>query len=111
MMSIIQYTNSSDNEWEQITDGVEKKILRAGAGETRVLIRISAGRSFPTHFHEVPDEVSVLQGIYVDPQVEEGKQFGPGSYLYYPAGTEHQATSPNGCEILVWNKKEHNGNQ
>lgn len=107
MVSKIQYANSADIEWEQVTEGVEKKVLRAEAGETRVIIRIGEGKSFPTHFHKVPDEVLVLKGIYVDPQVKDGYQFGPGAYLYYPAGTEHQATSPSGCEILVWNKKEH----
>lgn len=105
IMSKVQFTESSDNEWEQVTEGVEKKILRAESGENRMLIRIEAGKRFPTHFHEVPDEVYVLEGTYVDPQVEEGRQFGPGSYLYYPAGTDHNATSPSGCEILVWNKK------
>jgi quercetin dioxygenase-like cupin family protein len=46
-----------------------------------------------------------MEGTYVDPFVEQGKELGPGSYLYYPAGTEHNATSPSGCTILVWNTK------
>lgn len=105
-MAKIDYRIGPHQDWEKVIDGVEKKVLRAEAGETRVLIRIAAGKSFPAHFHDFPDEVFVLQGIYVDPQIEEGKQFGPGSYLYYPAETEHQATSPSGCEILVWNNKK-----
>lgn len=102
----IKYVENSYQDWEQVADGVEKKILRAEAGETRVLIRIAAGKSFPKHFHEVPDEVLVVDGIYVDPQIEKCKHFGPGSYIHYAAGTEHHATSPSGCTILVWNKKE-----
>ena len=39
----------------------------------------------------------------MDPAVENGKKFGAGSYLYYPPGTEHNATSPSGRTILVWN--------
>lgn len=104
-MAYIEYKTGPHQDWEQVIEGVEKKILRAELGETRVLLRIGAGKNFPSHFHDVPDEVFVVKGIYVDPQVEQGKEFGPGSYLYYPAGTEHHAFSPSGCEILVWNKK------
>lgn len=68
-----------------------------------MLITIAAGRSYPHHSHKVPDEVFVVEGVYVDPYVEGGKEFHVGSYLYYPAGTGHRATSPTGCTILVWN--------
>jgi hypothetical protein len=44
-----------------------------------------------------------MERIYVDPTVEGGKEFGLGCYLYYPVGTKHNATSPTGCNILVWN--------
>jgi hypothetical protein len=60
------------------------------------------GKHTPVN-HAVPDEVFVMEGTYVDPGVEGGKEFSPGSYLYYPAGIEHHATSPYGCMILVWN--------
>jgi anti-sigma factor ChrR (cupin superfamily) len=86
---------------------VEKIVLRSMPGEIRVLIKIAAGKAYPKHAHSVPDEVFVVDGIYVDPDVEEGKRFGAGSYLYYPAGTEHNATSPTGCTILVWNSNVH----
>ena len=91
--------------WETYSEGVEKQVLRAEGGESRVLLRIAAGQGYPVHAHAVPDEVFVVEGIYVDPGVAQGRAFGPGSYLYYPAGTEHQATSPTGCTILVWSTK------
>ncbi|MFD3003602.1 cupin domain-containing protein [Pontibacter toksunensis] len=102
-MSHIDYTDGAAPHWENVSEGVEKIVLRARPGENRVLLRIAPGKGYPKHAHSVPDEVFVMDGIYVDPGVEEGREFGAGSYLYYPAGTEHNATSPTGCTILVWN--------
>ncbi len=102
-MTTIAAVNPSDLTWETVTEGVEKCMLRSLPGEKRTLIRIGAGRAFPVHAHSVPDEVFVVDGVYVDPQVENGKAFESGAYLYYPVGTEHHATSPSGCTILVWN--------
>lgn len=102
-MKNINYTEAFGQPWETVTEGVERTILRAEPGENRVLIKIGAGRAYPHHSHSTPDEVFVVEGTYVDPGVEGGKEFGPGSYLYYPPGTEHNATSPTGCTILVWN--------
>jgi anti-sigma factor ChrR (cupin superfamily) len=104
-MAEVNFQDSNVQSWETVADGVEKITLRAEGGENRVLLRIAAGKGYPKHAHSVPDEVFVMEGIYADPYVEDGKEFGPGSYLYYPAGTEHNATSPTGCTILVWNTK------
>ena len=91
--------------WENYSEGIEKQVLRAAEGESRVLLRVAAGHGYPVHVHAVPDEVFVMAGTYVDPGVEQGRAFGPGSYLRYPAGTEHRATSPTGCTILVWSTR------
>jgi anti-sigma factor ChrR (cupin superfamily) len=102
-MSQIDYIDGIVQNWETVTDGVEKIVLRSKPGENRVLLKIAAGKGYPKHDHSVPDEVFVMHGVYVDPYVEQGKEFAAGSYLYYPAGTKHNATSPSGCTILVWN--------
>lgn len=102
-MIAIEATDSAQLAWQPVSEGVEKQILRSKPDENRVLIRIGAGRSYPDHAHNVPDEVFVVDGQYVDPQVEGGRVFEAGSYLYYPPGTVHHATSPTGCTILVWN--------
>jgi anti-sigma factor ChrR (cupin superfamily) len=104
-MPDVAYADGADDNWEAIFDGVEKKVLRAENGESRVLLRIAPGKGYPVHGHSVPDEVFVMDGVYVDPGVEGGRTFGPGSFLYYPVGTEHNATSPTGCTILVWSNK------
>ncbi len=100
-MSKIDYIDGTVQDWETVADGVEKIVLRSKPGENRVLLKIAAGKSYPKHTHSVPDEVFVMHGVYVDTYVEQGKEFGPGSYLYYPAGTEHNTTSTTGCTILV----------
>jgi quercetin dioxygenase-like cupin family protein len=93
-MSLIEYIDSAEQKWETVTEGSRKNsTYDAKPGENRVLLRIAAGKGYPKHGHSVPDEVFVMEGIYVDPHVEGGKEFGPGSYLYYPAGTEHNATT------------------
>jgi quercetin dioxygenase-like cupin family protein len=92
--------------WEQVSEGVTRTILRAEPGEKRVLINIAAGCTYPYHAHATPDEVFVVAGTYYDPGVENGRPFAAGSYVYYPPGTEHRASSPSGsdgCTILVWN--------
>lgn len=105
-MTHVDYVDGAVDTWEAFSEGVDKLVLRAEGGRSRVLLRIAAGRGYPRHAHAVPDEVFVVAGTYVDPGVEQGRAFGPGSFLYYPAGTEHQATSPTGCTILVWSTKK-----
>lgn len=99
----VEYVSSENLQKVQVSEGVEKVVLRAKPGENRVLITIAAGKTYPHHSHSVPDEVFVVSGVYTDPGVENGREFGAGSYLYYPVGTVHGASTPTGCTILVWN--------
>ena len=103
----VQATPPAAQQWETVSEGITRTLLRAEPGEKRVLIRIEAGRTYPPHAHATPDEVFVVAGTYCDPGVENGRPFAAGSYLYYPPGTEHRAGSPagsDGCTILVWNE-------
>lgn len=102
----VEVTPPLSQTWESISEGITRTILRAAPGEKRVLIEIAAGCTYPHHAHATPDEVFVVAGTYCDPGVENGRAFPAGSYLYYPPGTEHRASSPansEGCTILVWN--------
>jgi quercetin dioxygenase-like cupin family protein len=95
-MTTVEFRELPTQTWEQVSEGVERTVLRAAPGEKRVLITIAAGQTYPQHAHATPD----------DPGVENGREFPAGSYLYYPPGTEHRASSPGGsagCTILVWN--------
>lgn len=105
-MTTVEFSEAPTQHWEQVSEGVTRTILRAEPGEKRVLIKIAAGYTYPHHAHATPDEVFVVAGTYCDPGVEDGRAFAAGSYLYYPPGTEHRASSPadsEGCTILVWN--------
>lgn len=104
-MNHIQYIDSQTESWKTVTEGVEMLVLRAEPGENRVLLRLAPGKGYPVHSHSVAEEVFVLDGTYVDPDADKDKAYGPGSYLYYPADTQHNATSPTGCTFLVINAK------
>lgn len=103
-MTIIHHINSHTESWKEVKEGVEMLVLRAVPGENRVLLRLAPGAAYPQHKHTVAEEVFILEGIYVDPDVSE-KEYGPGSYLYYAPGSDHHATSPTGCTFLVMNAK------
>jgi anti-sigma factor ChrR (cupin superfamily) len=105
-MTSVTVQESAAQTWETVSEGVTRTLLRAKPGEKRVLIKIEAGRTYPQHSHNTPDEVFVVAGTYCDPGVENGRAFAAGAYLYYPPSTEHRASSPagsEGCTILVWN--------
>lgn len=105
-MTQIHHIDSENTRWETISEGIERLILRSEPGENRILLRLGAGVGYPkhTHAHE-GDEVFVLAGTYVDPDDNPDQEYGPGSYLYYPPGTNHYATSPTGCTFMVINAK------
>lgn len=105
-MTPVEVIENQAQTWRIVSEGIEMTTLRLQPGEKRVLIKIGPGKTFPSHAHATPDEVFVVAGTYCDPGVEDGRPFAAGSYLYYPPGTEHHASSPagsEGCTILVWN--------
>jgi anti-sigma factor ChrR (cupin superfamily) len=103
-MTTIHHIDSNAAAWKTVSEGVEMLTLRAVPGENRVLLRLAPGKAYPRHKHTVAEEVFIIEGTYVDPDVSE-KEYGPGSYLYYAPGGEHNATSPTGCTFLVMNAK------
>jgi anti-sigma factor ChrR (cupin superfamily) len=104
-MTTIHHIDSHAESWKTVTEGVEMLVLRAEPGENRVLLRLAAGKGYPRHKHTVAEEIFVIDGIYVDPDVDKEKEYGPGSYLYYSPHSDHNATSPTGCTFLVMNAK------
>lgn len=95
-------TNTSE-EWKTISDGVEQLVLRLEPGEEgRFLVRFAKGKGYPKHRHPDVEEVFVIEGIYSD----MGKDYGAGSYLYYPPNSVHAPISPSGCTIMVMSHKK-----
>lgn len=93
--------DSTTAAWKAVSEGVEMLTLRSEPGANRVLLRLAPGKSYPTHHHSVAEEVYVIEGVYED----MGRRFGPGSYLYYPPESVHNAFSSDGCTFLVINNK------
>jgi quercetin dioxygenase-like cupin family protein len=101
-MNDLKYIDSNTSEWKVISDGVEQLVLRLEPGEGRFLVRFAPGKGYPKHRHPAVEEVFVLEGTYLD----MGKEYGAGSYLYYPPNSVHAPISPSGCTIMVISQKK-----
>jgi len=93
--------NSEEMEWEE-TDSYPqetlRKILRKEGGARSFLLKLPANFHMDAHTHAYSEQHFVLGGEYE----AEGKKWGPGSYHYIPARTDHGPyTSENGAVILV----------
>lgn len=80
--------------------GVQRKPLaRAGAesGHATSIVRYAAGSAFATHTHPGGEEILVLDGIFSDEQGD----YGPGTYLRNPPGSQHAPFSKTGCTLFV----------
>ncbi|MDP6707794.1 MAG: cupin domain-containing protein [Alphaproteobacteria bacterium] len=80
--------------------GVERRMLeREGAetGRATTIVRYAAGSHFSSHVHAGGEEFLVLEGVFSD----EYGDFGPGTYVRNPVGSEHRPHSRDGCIIFV----------
>ncbi|HEV2122178.1 MAG TPA: cupin domain-containing protein [Chloroflexota bacterium] len=100
-MEKFAHIDSATAAWQTFSEGVQMLALRSEPGANRVLLRFAPGKGCPTHHHGMAEEVYVIEGVYED----MGQRFGPGSYLYYPPGSVHNAFSTTGCTFLVINAK------
>jgi anti-sigma factor ChrR (cupin superfamily) len=80
--------------------GVERKMLeRDGKEVARAtsLVRFASGASFPSHRHDLGEEILVLAGVFSD----DGGDFGAGAYLRNPPASAHAPWSDEGCLLFV----------
>jgi quercetin dioxygenase-like cupin family protein len=88
-------------EWvDSPSRGVQRKMLdRDGAEVARAtsIVRYAPGSSFPTHQHELGEEIFVLDGDFHD----EAGSHGPGTFIRNPPGSSHAPGSVNGCTLFV----------
>lgn len=81
-------------------NGVERKPLareQAESGHATSIVRYAPGSHFPSHFHPGGEEVFVLDGTFSD----ESGDYGPGSYLRNPPGSQHSPFSQEGCTLFI----------
>ena len=61
------------------------------------MIRMEAGTVTTTHVHTLREEYLILEGDVVE---SDGTVLGPGDYVIYEPGTEHNSRTVNGCLII-----------
>ncbi|KZZ06510.1 cupin, partial [Oleiphilus sp. HI0078] len=88
-------------EWDKSpAAGVWRKPLEREAkesGHTTSIVMYEPGSSFSEHFHPMGEEIFVLEGVFSD----ETGDFGAGTYIRNPPGSNHAPFSKQGCVILV----------
>lgn len=79
-------------------EGVDLKILMEDkeTGLMTALTRFAPGAKLPDHEHTELEQTWVLEGSLAD---HEGVATA-GNYVWRPAGSRHDAYSPNGCIAL-----------
>jgi anti-sigma factor ChrR (cupin superfamily) len=78
--------------------GVETKTLFIDkqTGSVTALIRLAPGARLPDHEHPLAEQSLVLEGELVD---DDGR-CSAGNFVWRPAGSRHEAWSPEGCLVL-----------
>lgn len=66
-------------------------------------MRMDPGSETIFHFHQGVEEFFVLEGDLID---DDGTMFGPGDFVSYEPGSQHNSRSKTGCVLLVceWGK-------
>ncbi|MDZ7870675.1 MAG: cupin domain-containing protein [Rheinheimera sp.] len=80
--------------------GVQRKPLSRGgaeSGHATSLVCYAAGSHFKAHPHPGGEEILVLDGVFSD----EHGDYGPGTYLRNPPGSQHAPFSREGCLLFV----------
>lgn len=88
-------------EWvDSPLPGVQRRMLErdgAESGRATSIVRYAPGSAFASHVHPGGEEYLVLDGVFSD----EYGDFGPGTYVRNPVGSEHRPHSADGCTIFV----------
>jgi anti-sigma factor ChrR (cupin superfamily) len=68
-------------------------------GQGCYLMRMQPGAVTIAHEHQGMEEFLVLEGDLVD---SDGTVFGPGDFISYEAGTNHNSWTGGGCLLAVF---------
>jgi len=77
-------------------------LVKGEAGEPSVaVLSYAAGAAVPRHRHSGLETILVLDGV----QSDDSGDYGVGSAVFNPPGTEHAVWSEHGCVVLIqWNR-------
>ncbi len=95
----ITYVEPDATEWFEFRPGSRWQILfeDPSTGQRAVLVEWEPGYSMgAVDCHERDEVVFVLAGTFV----QDGRACGPGTYIHHWAGSQHQASTPDGCKFL-----------
>jgi len=88
-------------DWQQSPSPlVQRRLLERDGGEVAratSIVRYEPGAAFPSHQHDLGEEIFVLDGTLSD----ELGDYGPGTYLKNPPGSSHAPFSKEGCTLFV----------
>ena len=76
-----------------------KRLARSDeeGGHVTSIVKYEKGASFTAHKHPIGEEILVLEGVFSD----ETGDYGPGTYIRNPPGSQHTPFSKEGCTIFV----------
>ena len=60
--------------------------------------KFPAGFKAPLHYHTYATKIVVIKGAYT----LNGKKYGPGSYVYVPAGVKHESGGVDDSETIFF---------
>jgi mannose-6-phosphate isomerase-like protein (cupin superfamily) len=82
-----------------VSDGVYQHDLsyNRDSGHGMYLIRMEPGTETTRHVHSMREEYLILEGDVVE---SDGTVLGPGDYVIYEPGTEHNSRTVNGCRVI-----------
>lgn len=72
-------------------------------GPSGVLLKMPAGAKAPTHMHSASYRAIIIEGApsHMLEGANEPAKFGPGSYIYQPAGEYHSNANDSGEDALI----------
>lgn len=67
------------------------------SGQGAYMIRMEPGAETIRHVHRRREEYLILEGDLVE---SDGTVLGPGDYVIYPPGSEHNSRTVGGCLLI-----------
>ncbi len=67
------------------------------SGQGAYMVRMEPGAETIKHIHRRREEYLIIEGDLVE---ADGTELGPGDYVIYPPGSEHNSRTVNGCLLI-----------
>jgi anti-sigma factor ChrR (cupin superfamily) len=96
-------TGWRDLAFEHFRPGIDVHWLMLGGSTepTIAVLKYAAGSRVPRHRHVGLETIVVLDGM----QSDENGDYGPGTVVLNPPGSEHSVWTAQGCVVLIqWDK-------